>query len=309
MSLLEVHKLNKKYSKNFYANKDVSFCVNEGEIFGILGPNGAGKTTLVKQITTLLKPTSGNIKINGMDITDNPQYARKMLSLQPQTHIPIDGLTPQQILSIVGELRGGRRKEIEERIEYLFDRLQITDWSHCPSSKLSGGIKRLVSFALSVIVLPKLVILDEPTNDVDPARRKFLWEMVKEISQQGSSVLLITHNVNEAEKIIDRLAIMNNSRIIKTGRLSEIRKFNENILVLDLWVKSQIKHNFPEYFNVYYSDKFYYKIYLNNEQVLSSIKWLNSMKEKMYIDEYKIGPITLEDAYLKYVGEKKFAGC
>ncbi|HWL65366.1 MAG TPA: ABC transporter ATP-binding protein [Actinomycetota bacterium] len=221
-ALLEVESVTKVYPRGIVANDDVSLHIDAGEIYGLLGPNGAGKTTLVSQILGLIEPTSGSISIAGTDVTKKPKVARKACSYQPQTTASPEGLTPLQAVEIVGRIRGLGAGSARARGKELMDALDIRRWAD-KRIPLSGGVGRLTSFCMAAVAPGRIVVLDEPTNDVDPLRRKLLWEQVRLLAKRGSAVLLVTHNVLEAERSVDRLAIMVDGRLIAQGTLDSLK--------------------------------------------------------------------------------------
>ena len=220
--LLEVENVRKVYPRGVVANDGVTLALQAGEIYGLLGPNGAGKTTLISQVLGLIQPTSGSIRIDGVDVTRNGRAARKACSYQPQSSAPIEGLTPSQAIEIVGCIRGLATKEARRRGRELMAAVDITEWAdkHVP---LSGGVGRLTSFCMAAVAPGRICVLDEPTNDVDPLRRKLLWEQVRLLAAEGSAVLLVTHNVLEAERSVDRLAIMVGGKLIAQGTQDSLK--------------------------------------------------------------------------------------
>ena len=196
--LLEIENLTKVYRTGVRANDGIDLSIESGEVFGLLGHNGAGKTTLVNQVVGLLKPTSGSIRIDGSDLVADPGLARRLCSFQAQSQVPIDGLTPRQAIDLLGQLRGASEADVRHRRARLVDGLELGEWLDVDAARLSGGVKRLVAFAMAAVTPGRLVMLDEPTNDVDPVRRRLLWQQVRELADHGSAVLLVTHNVVEA---------------------------------------------------------------------------------------------------------------
>jgi ABC-2 type transport system ATP-binding protein len=215
--LLEINNVTKVYKRKVKANDNISLSLAEGEVFGLLGPNGAGKTTLVNQIIGLTKPTSGGITLNGVDIIANPGYARENCSFQAQTQVPISGLNTLQAIELVGRIRGGKGADVHRRAMELIEKLELGEWQKTMGVVISGGVRRLVAFCMAAVTPGKVVILDEPTNDIDPLRRRILWNEVHELASKGSAVLLVTHNVLEAEKVVDRLAIVDRGRVMGMG--------------------------------------------------------------------------------------------
>jgi len=237
--LLEVDRVTKVYKGGLKANDDVTLTVDAGEVFGLLGPNGAGKTTVIGQILGLLVPTSGTIRIDGIDVVRRPNIAREACSYQPQSSVPIDGLTPLQAIELAGRIRGGDRARVRQRSRELIDALDLTEWQK-KAATLSGGVSRLVAFCMAAVQPGRIVILDEPTNDVDPLRRKFLWEQVRLLADHGSAVLLVTHNVLEAERCVDRLAIVDGGRVVGSGTPASLKGDLGSWLHLELFLEPGI---------------------------------------------------------------------
>ena len=148
-ALLEIDHLSKVYRGGVRANDNISLSVKAGEVFGLLGPNGAGKTTLVNQIIGLAMPTSGSMRIAGVDVIAKPGYARQACSFQAQTQVPIAGLTAMQAIELVGRVRGGSRTEVRQHAVQLIRELEIGEWAHTMGATFSGGVRRLVAFCLA----------------------------------------------------------------------------------------------------------------------------------------------------------------
>jgi ABC-2 type transport system ATP-binding protein len=221
--LLEIENLTKVFRGGVRANDEIDLSIAAGEVFGLLGHNGAGKTTLVSQVVGLLKPTAGAIRIDGRDMIADPGMARRLCSFQAQSQVPIDGLTPRQAIELLGQLRGASRSDVRRRRALLVDALGLGEWLDVDAARLSGGVKRLVAFAMAAVTPGRLVMLDEPTNDVDPVRRRLLWQQVRSLADEGAAVLLVTHNVVEAERSVDRLAILDAGRVIAEGTPAELK--------------------------------------------------------------------------------------
>ena len=205
------------------ANDGIALQVDAGEVFGLLGHNGAGKTTLVNQVVGLRRPDAGSIRLDGVDVVADPGFARQVCSLQPQAQLPIDGLTPDQAIELLGRLRGGSPAVVERARDRYVEELSLGEWRGVDGERLSGGVKRLVSFVMAAVVPGRVVILDEPTNDVDPVRRRMLWGQVRALADEGAAVLLVTHNVVEAERSVDRLAILDRGRVIAQGTPASLK--------------------------------------------------------------------------------------
>ena len=215
--VLEVVDVSKRYGRGgVLANDGISLVVAAGEVFGLLGPNGAGKTTLVNQVLGVLAPDSGVIRIDGHDVVARPAVARRLCSYQPQATAPVEGLTPREAIELVGRIRGGAPRDVARRAAELLDALGLSPAAD-QQVPLSGGMARLTGFCMAAVVPGRVVVLDEPTNDVDPLRRRTLWSLVRALADAGAAVLLVTHNVVESERGVDRLAIVAEGRVLAEG--------------------------------------------------------------------------------------------
>ena len=186
LTITDLHKHFGSGARTVRANDSVSMNVASGQVVGLLGHNGAGKSTLVNQVVGLLRPTSGTITLDGFDAVARPAAARRAASVQAQANIPIVGLTPQRAIELVGRVRGADRRRVQRRAERLIDALDIGQWARTPAQKISGGIARLTAFAMCAVVPGRLIILDEPTNDVDPVRRRLLWDQIRALADDGA---------------------------------------------------------------------------------------------------------------------------
>ena len=221
--VLEVADVRKRFHRGgVVANDGISLEVAAGEVLGLLGPNGAGKTTLVNQILGVLVPDSGSIRIDGHDVVARPALARRLCSYQPQSTAPVEGLTPREAIGLVGRIRGGAGREVARRASELLAALDLTAAAD-RLVPLSGGMARLTGFCMAAVVPGRVVVLDEPTNDVDPLRRRTLWGLVRALADAGAAVLLVTHNVVESERGVDRLAIVAGGRVLAQGTPTSLK--------------------------------------------------------------------------------------
>jgi ABC-2 type transport system ATP-binding protein len=206
--IIEVKNLVKNYG-TFQAVKGISFDVYEGEIFGLLGPNGAGKSTTLEIIETLREKTSGEILVNGLNLDKEPEEIKKIIGVQLQT----SGYYPNLNLVELIELFSGLYNEPVNAIK-LLEKVNLKDKAASKVKELSGGQKQRFSVATTLINHPKIVFLDEPTTGLDPQARRSLWELVKSIRAAGTTVIITTHYMDEAEILCDRVAIIDSGNII-----------------------------------------------------------------------------------------------
>lgn len=302
--LLDVDGLTKRYRRGAApANDGVTLGVEAGQVYGLLGHNGAGKTTLVNEVVGLLRPDSGSIRIAGRDAVADPAYARRSCSIQPQAQVPINGLTPRQAIEMLGRLRGGNAALVRARTDRLIEALELGEWSSTDGARLSGGVKRLVSFCMAAVVPGRLVILDEPTNDVDPVRRRLLWAQVRALADEGAAVLLVTHNVIEAERSVDRLAILDHGRVLTEGTPAELKAGVADELSLELVLEPGAEAPTPPAYARSLAE--------TGSRVVVRIPvgmggdaagWAQDLHRAARIEEYSLAPATLEDAYVALVG-------
>jgi ABC-2 type transport system ATP-binding protein len=219
---LEIHDLVKRYPTGTEALKSVSLEIGDGEFFGLLGPNGAGKSTLIHCTTGLAQPTSGTIEVFGNDAVHHFQAARAAVGLAPQD-INLDWfLTVEETLDYHGGYFGMPKRERRERTRELLDAFSLSEKRDDRTRTLSGGMKRRLVLARALMHRPRLLILDEPTAGVDVELRLELWHYVQQINQEGTTILLTTHYLEEAEQLCGRIAFINSGEIVAEGSSDEL---------------------------------------------------------------------------------------
>jgi len=206
--IISVKNLRKNYGV-FEAVKDISFDVLEGEIFGLLGPNGAGKSTTLEIMETLRQKTSGEVIVDGMNLDQEPSNIKKIIGVQLQTSGFYPGLNLLELI----ELFSGLYNQEVDAME-LLQLVNLTEKAKSKYKQLSGGQKQRFSIATTLINQPKIVFLDEPTTGLDPQARRNLWDLIKAIREKGTTVIITTHYMDEAEQLCDRIAIMDEGKII-----------------------------------------------------------------------------------------------
>ena len=219
-SVVEVRGLEKRYPPDIAAVDGISFTISKGAVFSLLGPNGAGKTTTVEILEGLRTPTSGSVSVLGVDIRNGFDSIRRRVGVLPQNFEPFDLLTPLEAVMYWADLlevKAGRKDA-----ERLLERVGLESRKKAMSKTLSGGEKRKLGIALSMVNDPELLFLDEPTTGLDPRARRDLWGLIEEVKGRGTTVVLTTHYLEEAEKLADEVAIMHKGKIIAEGTPDEL---------------------------------------------------------------------------------------
>lgn len=208
MSIISVKNLTKKYG-SFEAVRGISFEVFEGEIFGLLGPNGAGKSTTLEIIETLRQKTSGEVLVNGFDLDKHPNEIKKIIGVQLQT----TGFYPSlNLVELIELFEGLYNRRVDHKA--LLQQVNLEDKAKSQFKNLSGGQKQRFSIATTLINSPAIIFLDEPTTGLDPQARRNLWDLVRSIREKGTTVIITTHYMDEAEYLCDRVAIIDKGKII-----------------------------------------------------------------------------------------------
>lgn len=220
-----VDHLTKKFKDQIAVN-NVSFSVKQGEVFGLLGPNGAGKTTILRIITTLLEPTSGNVLIFGHDIKKEGELGRSTFGVTGQYASLDEDLSAKENLMVFARLNGLTRKEALHRTQELLAEFYLEKSANKPLKEFSGGMRRRLDLAISLITRPAIIFLDEPTTGLDPRTRKQMWTTIREMVKQGATVFLTTQYLEEADQLADRVAVIDHGKLIKIGTPAELKREN-----------------------------------------------------------------------------------
>lgn len=232
MEAIKIDNIVKEY-KDVVALNDVSFSVNEGELFGLLGVNGAGKTTLIKILTGLTKKTSGKATILGLDIDENMQKIKEIVDTSPQETAVAQNLTVWENLKFFAEIYGKRDDKYAEKIIEVFD---LSSVKNKIVKKLSGGYKKRVSIACALVSKPKVLFLDEPTLGLDVISRRELWRVLLKLKGK-KTIVLTTHYLEEIEALCDRVVIMSNGKVLALGTTEEIKKKSNSNTLEEAFVK------------------------------------------------------------------------
>ena len=242
-SVLVVEDLKKTYpgtrkTPAVEAVRGISFTVEAGETFGLLGPNGAGKSTTLGCITSLVRPTSGRIVVDGVDAQRDPLKVRRLIAVVPQTRNLDRDLSVREVLTYHGRYFGLPAAEREARADRLLDSMQLKDKAGAKPLTLSGGLQQRLLIARALMHDPKVLLLDEPTIGLDPQARRLLWETLGGLHQQGLTLIMTTHYMEEADRLCQRLAIIDHGAILSEGTPAALKQGLPGGQVLDLWLRS-----------------------------------------------------------------------
>ncbi|MER5936567.1 ABC transporter ATP-binding protein/permease [Streptomyces sp. NPDC001928] len=220
------------------ANDGLTFNVPRGQVFGLFGANGAGKTTLVLQMLGLVRPTSGSITVNGIDVVRHPELVKSTVGFLPQRGLSMRLIEARRALHYTGRLRGQSEADARRQTDELIEELGLGPYADRQVERLSGGLMRLVNFGMTLMGRPELIVLDEPTNELDPHNRRLIWDIVqRRAADDGTTIVLVTHNVLEAEKAVHRVAVMHGGRITAMGTPGELKEQTGAQARLELFVR------------------------------------------------------------------------
>ncbi|MFD0560566.1 ABC-2 type transport system ATP-binding protein [Stackebrandtia endophytica] len=299
--VLTIRGLTKRFGR-VVANDRVDLDVAAGEVLGLLGHNGAGKTTLVNQVIGLARPDAGSVTLDGVDAVAHPHRARQRAAVQAQANVPITGMTPRVAINLVGRMRGGRPARIADRTDELLDALDLAAWADTPAQKISGGIARLTAFCMAAVHPTSLVVLDEPTNDVDPVRRRLLWTQIRALADTGTAVLLVTHNVREAERAVDRLAILDNGVKLADDTPAGLTADLRGWLTIELDLTSGASIDWPPVAHRPDRARSRATAAVPAESAAEVVAWAQQRVADGLVERYALTPASLEDVYIGLVG-------
>ena len=300
---IKISKLFKNYD-TVKAVQGVDLEIKKGEFYGLLGPNGAGKSTTINSITSLVKPSGGNIEIFGRNIENDFRFARSQVGIAQQ-EVSMDWFFPlEQLLYFQAGFYGVSRSSAKERIEYLLEKLGLSKHKSKKMRELSGGMKRRLQIAKALVHDPEIIILDEPTAGVDVELRHDLWLYLQELHKEGKTILLTTHYIDEAELLCERVGIIDKGKLIVEDTVSNLKKMVKNSS-LEIRLKDSLNSDFS------FLNKYDYKISEETVQIftdkpnleLPSIILKFSEKD-IKIEDIHIPQTSLEDVFLDLTGRK-----
>jgi ABC-2 type transport system ATP-binding protein len=282
------------------ANDGINLEIRAGEIFGILGDNGAGKTTLVAQMVNVLKPTAGRIELFGQPVGESAWHVASNVGYMPQHGAALGNLTVGEALYVSAHLRGLSRADARAERRRLLDLWQLAHLERRAIRGLSGGEQRLTQVAIAMAGRLPVLVLDEPTANLDPQRRRLVWEVLsRENLEEGTTVIFITHDALEAEKVIQRVAIMREGRIVAVGRPARLKRVLGSRLRLELLFDPELRPPLPAHVRGHEQAPGRWSVLVERQDVgplLSSL-------DLDAFDDLRLYSATLEDLFLHYAGD------
>lgn len=291
------------------ATDGVDLDVHRGEIFGLLGPNGAGKSTLVRQLTGLMRPDSGSVHLLGHDLVRHPERAARLLAYLGQESTALDELTVSLAAETTGRLRGLDVREARAARDAVLGELGLDEIAGRPLKKLSGGQRRLACFAAALVGHRPVLVLDEPTTGMDPVARRAVWAAVdRRRAEHGVTVLLVTHNVIEAETVLDRVAVLEEGRVIACDTPSGLKSRVAHEVRLELVWRERAPLDVPEVAALRHGaveSGRRWTLRLGPDEARAAVSAVTGGAAFLALDDFTLSTPSLEDVYLSLGGRTK----
>lgn len=307
--IIETKELTKIYDDNQVVNH-LSIQVSKGELLGFLGPNGAGKSTTIKMLINILKPDGGTAFINDADITQSPQKIKHLIGFVPQELIFYEDLTAKENLIFFGQMHGISKAELRIQSHKILTTLGLNDRKD-KVKNFSGGMKRRLNIGIALIMNPQILFLDEPSAGLDPHIKHLVWNVIREFKRKGRTIVLTTHDMNEAETLCDRVMIIDQGVIIAEGTPEELKEQYSEKNILEIQLKNPISNQFVEKLESY---PFIKSVRHNGEKLKVSfgggmMNFIKIIQEQFNLDLKEIKKIglrqnTLEDVFLDLTGRR-----
>lgn len=293
---VQVYKLYK--GSNYAALNNVSVDVEPGQIFTLLGRNGAGKTTFVRICATQLAPTKGIVRVLGYDILKEAGKIRNLISVVPQESRPLRALTPWDHVYNWLQIRGESKYDAKKKSEKILHKLELYEAKDTPAMNLSGGMKQKILVAMAMATDAQLLFLDEPTIGLDPVSRRQVWSAIKDWKNEGKSILLTTHYMDEAEMLSDSIVIIDKGRVIADGTMRDLRKIIPQNIRIDIAKDSMDIELLKSYGSVVDTGTGTLRVFTFE----STIKEISDFAIKKNLS-FTVSPITLDDVFVSLVGK------
>jgi len=307
MKMIEIKNLKKKFG-NFTAVDEINLEIEEGEIFGLLGPNGAGKTTTIKMLATMLQKTSGEAKVCGINVKEDPDGVRNCIGIVFQdTAVDVE-LTGRENLDFHARMYGMDKNEREDRIKYVLKMVELEDKADKFVSTYSGGMKRRLEIARGLMHNPKVLFLDEPTLGLDAQTRRVIWDHIKTINKsEDVTIILTTHYMEEADYLCNRLAIIDHGKILKIGTSEDLKEsIGSDLILIKSHKMRQLKTELAKYKWIIKTEIVHDTLRITLKNGGTRIPAIIKTSEKLdiEIDSIEIHKPTLEDVFIRFTGRK-----
>ena len=299
----------KKYFDDIHAVDGIDLKIPKGSLYGVLGPNGAGKTTTIRMLSTVLHPTSGNAKILGFDMKKEAREIKKRIGVCPQDLVFYPRLTAKENIHLIAQMHGMSKKDYKERTDDLLGKMNLQERANSLIKTYSGGMKRRLNVLMAVIHEPELLFFDEPTAGLDPQSRRVVWDFIKDFQEKECTIILTTHNMEEADDLSDEIVIIDHGKIITQGTPSELKgKLGEGD-ILEFKVKEIEQRN--EIIEKAQTLDFvrWGKPLGKHRIVLNALDGLRRISEimdviKVKMEEISVRKNTLEDVFIDLTGRR-----
>jgi len=304
-----VEQLTKKYKRGPVANDKIDLEIAQGEVFGVFGPNGAGKTTLVRQMAGLLRPTSGRIFLFNHDVVAKPAVVPHYVGYYGQIAVGLNAHKFREALYITGRLRGQSKVDARRQTDSLIERLDLKELADRLVGNMSGGERRLAALLSTFMNYPLILILDEPTNELDPLRRRLVWEYLLELNRErGTTIILVTHNVLEAEWVVGRVAIIDSSKIQGLGTPGELKRLVAENVRLEVRLRDGQEPEAEDFLGaIPDSIKLrpgFWQITTTRDKSSALLSTVMEQLEGAGLDDFRLIMPTLEDVYINLTGKR-----
>ena len=303
--MIQVTNLSKSFDQ-LQAVKKISFSINKGEVFGLLGPNGAGKSTTINMMSTILSSDEGTILIDGNDIESSPNTCKTLIGVVPQEISLYDDFTAYENLLFWGQLYKIPSKELKERIEIILELIGLSERKNDLVKTYSGGMKRRINIASAILHKPKILFMDEPTVGVDPQSRNRIFEIVENLNKEGMTIVYTTHYMEEVERLCNRIAIIDDGKIVAQGTQSELQKesnVKETIEIRFQTITSTQVEILKEAFPSLIQNNQTITVACDANKELSTIISICNTA-KLQIEDLKLNKVNLETIFLKLTGKQ-----
>ena len=306
---VEASDLSKQYRNGVVANDKLNVAIRRGQVYGLLGPNGAGKSTFVQQVMGLIRPTSGHVWVFGVDADRDPERVKRMIGYLPQTSFAMRDLLAEEAIYFTGRLKGLTHTETLRQRDSYIEQFEVDEIRRKPINQLSGGMQRITGFIMALLGNPPLLVLDEPTNDLDPLRRRAVWEAIRRVVvHDGAACLLVTHNVLEAERVVDRVALIDEGRVLAEGTPGAMKSRLGDSIRLELWLRDGAaltkaqETQLSTLGALHHPRPRHLLLRVPQEQVGRTIDQVLAEVGTDAVEDFRLATASLEDVYVEMVG-------